>query len=481
MNLRFVAHLVALTILAVAAGILLSAGISLLYGDDDVPALLVSTAIALGAGLPLYLATRLRGHTFIGYREGFLAVGLGWIAAMIFGAVPYLVYGTFGLVDALFESMSGFTTTGASVLVDYQQPHGLMFWRSLTHWYGGMGIVVLFIAILPSMGAGAMKLFSAESPGPVPERLTPRIRDTARNLWLIYVGLTAAESLALIIAGMPVFDAVTHSFGTMATGGFSPNAASVAAYNNVAFELIIVCFMFLAGGNFALYFAALRGKPGRLFKSREWRLYASILGASIVAVTVSLLVAGSHYSLGHALREATFQVVSVQTTTGFVTADFDRWNTFAKLLLVLLMFIGGCAGSTAGGFKVARLFVLLKSTRHELTRQMHPQAILPLRAGGRIISEAVRVGVLQYFVLYVLIFATGSLLVAATGTDLITAATSVVATLNNIGPGLGPVGATMNYAFLAPFAKCVLIVMMVVGRLELFAIILPFTREFWRS
>ncbi len=481
MNLRFVSHLVILTTIAVGAGILLCAGVSLICGDDDVATLLISATIALGAGLPLYAATRLRGKTFIGYREGFLAVGVGWIAAMVFGAVPYVVYGTFGVVDALFESMSGFTTTGASVLVDYDQPHGLLFWRSLTHWYGGMGIVVLFIAVLPSMGAGAMKLFSAESPGPVPERLTPRIRDTARNLWLIYVGMTMAESLALIAVGMPTFDAVTHSFASMATGGFSPRATSVAAFNNVTFELIIALFMFLAGGNFALYFAALRGHPGRLFRSREWRLYAAIVAGSIVVVAISLMIARSHFSVGHALREATFQVISIQSTTGFVSADFDKWNTFAKMVLLLLMFIGGCAGSTAGGFKVARLFVLLKSTRHELTRQMHPQAVLPLRAGNRIISESVRVAVLQYFVLYVLIFAAGSLLVAATGTDLITAATSVVATLNNIGPGLGPVGATMNYAFLQPFAKCVLIAMMVIGRLELFAILLPFTRAFWRS
>ncbi len=481
MNLRFVAHLTGLTIVAVGVGIIMSAGVSAIYGGGDAPALLISAAIALAVGLPLFFLTQLRGQTAIGYREGFLCVGLGWVVAMIFGALPYLIHGTFGVVDALFESMSGFTTTGASVLVDYNQPHGLLFWRSLTHWYGGMGIVVLFIAILPSMGAGAMKLFSAESPGPVPERLTPKIKDTARNLWLIYVGLTAAEAVALLVAGMPAFDAVTHAFATMATGGFSPRATSVAAYNNVTFELIIIFFMFLAGGNFALYFAALRGRPTRLIRSPEWRLYASIVAVSIVLVTASLLLAGSHYSTGHALREATFQVVAVQTTTGFVSADFDRWNTFAKLVLVLLMFIGGSAGSTSGGFKVARFMVLVKSTRQELTRQMHPQAVLPLKIGGRVVSEAIRVGVLQYFALCVLLFALGSLLVAATGTDLITAATSVVATLNNIGPGLGPVGATMNYAFLAPFAKCVLIAMMVIGRLELFAILLPFTRAFWRG
>lgn len=480
MNLRFVFHLVSLTVLAVACGILISAAVSLIYGDDDAAALLISFAIALAVGLPLYTATKLGGQTFIGYREGFLSVGLGWIAAMLFGAVPYLIYRTFGPLDALFESMSGFTTTGASVLVDYDQPHGIMFWRSLTHWYGGMGIIVLFVAILPSIGAGAVKLFSAESPGPVPERLTPRIKDTARNLWLIYVGLTAAEILALLLAGLSVFDAITHAFATMATGGFSPRSASVGSYGSVAVELVVIFFMFLAGGNFALYFALLRRQPGRLFSSPEYRMYVTILFASVAVVTVSLLAFGSHFSFAHALREASFQVVSILTTTGFVTADFDRWNTFAKLLLVMLMFVGGCAGSTAGGFKVARVFVLLKSIRHELTRQVHPQAVLPLKAGTRVIPDTVRVGVLQYFALYVLIFSAGCLLVAAAGTDLTTSFTAVAATLNNIGPGLGPVGATMNYAHLAPFAKGVLIAMMVMGRLELFAIILPFTREFWR-
>jgi trk/ktr system potassium uptake protein len=480
MNLRFVGHLLAVVILVVGAGILVSAGVSGLYGDPDIPALLISAGIALAVGGPLYLATRLRPRTYIGPREGFLSVGAGWIVAMVFGAVPYLVYGVLGPVDALFESMSGFTTTGASVLTDYSQPHGIMFWRSLTHWFGGMGIIVLFIAVLRTLGAGAMRLFSAETPGPVPEKLTPRIRDTARNLWLVYAGITLVEVVLLSAFGMNVFDAFCHAFATMATGGFSTLEASIAGFDSLAIELIIVIFMFIAGGNFALYYWLIRGQPSRLYKNPEFRTYTFIMAASVVIVALSLMIAKSHFSLGHAFRESLFQVASIQTTTGFVTADFNLWNSFAKMLLVLLMFVGGSAGSTAGGMKVARILVLGKSIRHELVRQMHPQAVLPLKIGGRMVPESVRANVLGFLVIYVLVAVAGALLVATTNVDLVTAGTSVAATLNNIGPGLEAVGATMNYAFMDGFAKVVLIAMMVIGRLEIYAILLPLTAAFWR-
>ncbi len=479
-NLRFVGHLTGVVILVMAAGILVSAGVSALYGDDDIPALLISAAIAIVVGSPLYFTTRLGSRTSIGYREGFLSVGLGWIVAMVFGAIPYLVYGVFGPVDALFESMSGFTTTGASVLTDYNQPHGIMFWRSLTHWFGGMGIIVLFIAVLRPLGAGAMRLFSAESPGPVSERLTPRIRDTARNLWLIYTGLTALNIVLLCAFGMSVYDAFCHAFGTLATGGFSTQATSIAAYHSLGIELVTVFFMFVAGGNFALYYAVVRGKVSRLYRNPEFVAYTGIMATSVVAIAISLILAKSHFSFGHAFRESLFSVTSIQTTTGFATADFGVWNSFAKTLLVLLMIIGASAGSTAGGLKVARVVVLAKSIRHELTRQMHPQAVLPLKSGGRIVPESVRLNVLGYFVIYMVIFMLGTLAVSASNVDLVTAGTSVAATLNNIGPGLEAVGPSMNYSLMDGWAKVVLIIMMVVGRLEIFAVLVPLTRSFWR-
>jgi trk system potassium uptake protein TrkH len=481
MNLRFVTHLNAVVILALGVGMVVSAGVTALYHDPDLWSLLISAGIALAVGILLFFLVPLKGQTEIGYREGFLSVALGWIVAMVFGAIPYLVYGVLGPIDAFFESMSGFTTTGASVLVDYNQPHGIFFWRALTHWYGGMGIIVLFLAVLRPLGAGAMRLFSAESPGPMTERITPRIRDTARNLWLIYAGITLLEVILLWAFGMDVFDAVCHSFATMATGGFSTQEASIGAYNSAAIEFVIVFFMFVAGGNFALYYAVVRGQPRRLYRNPEFLLYASIMAISVVLVGLSLLAARSHFSVGHAFRQALFQVTSIQTTTGFVTADFNLWNSFAKTLLVLLMFVGGSAGSTAGGLKVARVAVLAKSVRHELTRQVHPHAVLPLKVGGRIVPESIRSGVLGFFVLFMVVFVVGTLLVSATNVDLVTAGTSVAATLNNIGPGLEAVGATTNYSLMPPFAKVVLTGLMVIGRLELFAILLPFTGVFWRG
>ncbi len=297
-NFRFVGHLTGVVILVVGAGILVSAGVSAIYGDQDMAALLISAGIALAVGAPLYLVTRLGSRTSIGYREGFLSVGLGWIAAMVFGAIPYIVYGMIGPLDALFESMSGFTTTGASVLTDYDQPHGVMFWRSLTHWYGGMGIIVLFIAVLRPLGAGAMRLFSAESPGPVSERLTPRIRDTARNLWLIYAGITVLNVVLLWAFGMGLFDAICHAFGTLATGGFSTKETSIAAYHSLPLEIVTVIFMFIAGGNFALYYAVIRGRPSRLYRNPEFLAYAGIMATSVVVIAISLIIAGSHFSAG---------------------------------------------------------------------------------------------------------------------------------------------------------------------------------------
>ncbi len=480
MNVRFVVHMLSLVVVAIGAGILASAGVTAIYGDPDLLALLVSGGGALAVGVPAFALTRPRGRTLIGYKEGFIVVGASWIVAAVVGAVPYVIYGLFSPVDALFETMSGFTTTGASVLVDYDQPHGILFWRSLTHWYGGMGIIVLFLAILPPLGGGAIRLFSAESPGPVSERLTPKIKDTAKGLWYVYVGISAAEAFALLLAGMPLYEAVTHTFGTMATGGFSPLSASIAAYDDPLIEGIITFFMLMAGANFALYFAFLNGQRRRLYRDPELRLYLIIVGSSIALVTISLMLAKSHSGVLNAFREAAFQVVSIQTTTGYVSADFDRWNTFAKTVLVVLMFVGGCAGSTAGGIKVVRIMVLSKNARRDLTRQVHPQAVLPLKAAGRIIPEHIRTTVLGFFFIYMITFAAGTLLLATSNVSIVTAATAVAATLNNIGPGLELVGATQNYAFIHPGGKLVLVALMVLGRLELFAIMVPFTRGFWR-
>jgi trk system potassium uptake protein len=479
-HVRFVLHMLSLVVVAIGAGILVSAGVAALYQEDDLVPLLVSAGIAIVPGMLAYGWTKPRLHRTIGHREGFFVVGAGWVVAMVFGAVPYVAHGTFGPIDALFESMSGFTTTGASVLVDFEQPHGIMFWRSLTHWYGGMGIIVLFLAVLPTLGGGAVRLFSAEAPGPITERLTPRIKDTARSLWLIYLGFSGLQVLVLLALRMPPYEAVTHTFGTMATGGFSPLASSIAAYDSVAIEMAITLFMVVAGINFSLYFAAVRGQPGRLFRDPELRLYLGIMGVATAVVAVSLLVAGSHDSPGTALRHSVFQVVALQTTTGYVSADFDPWNTFAKVLLVTLMFVGGCAGSTAGGMKVVRVLVLAKNARYELRRQVHPRAVLPVRVAGRVIPEHVRTSILGFFFIHMMAFVLVTLIVATSDVSIVTAASASAATLNNIGPGLEVVGATMNYAPLAGYVKMVLVAAMLVGRLEHMAVLVLFTPSFWR-
>jgi trk system potassium uptake protein TrkH len=342
-----------------------------------------------------------------------------------------------------------------------------------------MGIVVLVIALLPAVGGGAIRLFAAESPGPTAERLTPRLRDTAKHLWYIYVGLSALEVFLLLAVGLGPYDALTHTFGTMATGGFSPHAASVGAFHSWSAELVIVVFMTLAGGNFAIYFAVLSGRRWAVLRDPEYRLHLGILALGTILVAASLIIAKSHFSLIHALREALFQVVSIQTTTGYVTADFDTWNSFAKTLLLLLMFIGGCAGSTAGGIKVARFLVLSKDSSRMMARAIHPQAVIPVKVGRRVVPETVIAAILSFFFLYLVVFAAGTLLLATSNVSLVTAASAVAATLNNVGPGLELVGATLNYAPIAPFGKIVLIVMMLLGRLELLAVMLPFTRSFW--
>jgi trk/ktr system potassium uptake protein len=479
MNLRFVGFLASVVLVALGAGILVSAGVSAIYGDSDLVALIISGVVCFVIGVPLYLLTRSASRAYIGFREGFVAVLVAWLVALVFGALPYIVVGLFSPIDALFESMSGFTTTGASVLTDYDQPHGIMFWRSLTHWYGGMGIVVLFIALLPAVGGGAIRLFAAESPGPTAERLTPRLKDTAKRLWYIYVGLSALETIILVALGTGPFNALTHTFGTMATGGFSPFAASVGEFHSWSVELVITVFMVLAGGNFTLYAILLSGRRRNLLRDPEFRLYLGILVVSTILVAVSLMVARSHFSITHALREAMFQVVSLQTTTGFVTADFDQWNSFAKTLLLMLMFVGGCAGSTAGGIKVIRFLVLSKNANRVLAQSVHPRAVVPVKVGGRVVPEHVRSAILGLFFLWITTFVVGTLLLSTSNVSMVTAASAVAATLNNVGPGLELVGATLNYAPIHAFGKVVLIAMMLLGRLELLAVMLPFTPKFW--
>ncbi len=435
-------------------------------------------AISLGLGIAAFLLYS--GEDEIRHREGFAIVALGWIAASLVGSLPYVFAGTFPTyIDAFFETMSGFTTTGASVLTDIEVvDKSILMWRSLTQWLGGMGIVVLFVAVLSQLGVGAMQMFKAEAPGPVTERLKPRIKETAKILWLSYLVLSIILLFLLLIAGMGLYDAVNHTFTTMATGGFSTKNASIAAFNP-AIQWIIVVFMFLAGTNFALYYQTLRGRSLRIFwQNEEFKLYLTICILATVILMITIYTPG--LSLEQILRYASFQAVSIITTTGFATADFDLWPPLARTLLFVLMFVGGSAGSTGGSVKIGRILILLKHSILELRRMIHPRAILPLLVNNRPVDNGVIVNVLQFFVLFIGIFLFGWLALAAMGLDFETSASAVAATLGNVGPGLGLVGPSQNFAFLPAEAKLLLSFLMLIGRLEIYTVLVLMLPSTWK-
>jgi trk system potassium uptake protein len=442
--------------------------------------MLASAVIVTVTGLGLFFLTR--GPIDLSRRDGFGIVTFGWLAAAFFGALPFILTGV--IIDpiaAVFETMSGFTTTGASVLTDLEAlPRGVIFWRALTHFFGGMGVLVLCVAILPFLGVGGMQIYRAEMPGPSKDRLTPRIATTAKLLWGVYAFLCLAEAVLLRGGGMPWFDAFCHAFATMATGGFSTRTASIAAYNSVYIETVIMVFMFLAGANFALTYRALRGKPLCYLRNPEFRFY---LGAWLTATVVIVLnIYRTVYpSFGHAVRAACFQSTSIMTTTGFCTEDFDLWPGASKVALVLLMFIGGCAGSTGGGMKNIRIFVLLKKVVRELRQFMQPQAVLRVRIGSEPVPQDVISHISAFFIAFLLVFAAGTLIMAWYAPDLQTALSSVVACLCNIGPGLGGVGAIQNYAAIPSGGKVCLSVLMLLGRLELYTVLIVLLPSFWRK
>jgi trk system potassium uptake protein TrkH len=378
--------------------------------------------------------------------------------------------------------MSGFTTTGSTVITDIEgTPKSILFWRDFTQWLGGMGIVVLFIAVLPTLGVGGRHLFFSEIPGAVKEELKPRIKATASFLWKIYVGISLAEVGLLMLAGLGLYDALCHTFGTVATGGFSPRAASVGAYDSLAVELIIIVFMLLVGTNFSLYFHVLRRAPGRLLRDIEWRAYLVILGVATLLVTFDVLGHGVIEGVGPALRQASFQVVSIMTTTGYGTADFETWPSLSKLLLVALMFIGGCSGSTGGGMKVLRALVLGKFAYHQIRKIFEPHAVISVKLGRLTLREDTLRDILGFFILFVGIFIIASLIMAMLGLDIVSATSAVAATLCNIGPGLGIVGPTNDFAAVPAMGKLVLVACMLLGRLEIYTVMALVVPRFWRG
>lgn len=469
-----------LAVLGLAIG--LCAGIAWLY-DDPMQArvgMLMSAGIVLATGVSLFILTR--GPVDLSRRDGFGIVTFGWLAAAILGALPFILTGVItDPVAAVFETMSGFTTTGASVLSDLESlPRGVLFWRAMTHFFGGMGVLVLCVAILPFLGVGGMQIYRAEMPGPSKDRLTPRIATTAKLLWAVYVFFCISEAALLRLGGMDWFDSFCHAFATMATGGFSTRTASVAAYNSVYIETVIIVFMFLAGVNFALNFRALRGKPICYFRDPEFRFY---LGTWLTATVIIILniYRTTYPSIGQAVRAAFFQSTSIMTTTGFCTEDFDRWPGASKVILVLLMFVGGCAGSTGGGIKNIRILVVLKKVLREIRLFMQPQAVVKVKIGDEPVAQEVISHISGFFIVFMLIFASGTLVMTFFTPDIQTALTSVIATLGNIGPGLGGVGAVQNYSAIPMGGKAFLTLLMLLGRLELYTVLIVLLPSYWRK
>jgi trk system potassium uptake protein len=481
------ARVVSGVVLALGLALLVPLALSLLYRDGSWASFLLPGAVmALISGVGLRLtAPPARTPRYVSNRDVYLSVTLAWVVAALLGGVPFLIEGTFdSLLDSTFEAMSGFTTTGSTLLSDIEaQTPSILFWRSMTQWLGGIGIVVLFVAVAPVIGAGAARLLGAEVSGLTQTRLTPRIADTAKALLVIYLAISLAETMALMVVGMSLYDAVVHTFTTVATGGFSPKTASIGFYDSVGVEAVIVFFMVASGVSFSLYYLLYTRRRFDVVLDRELIVYLAILLGAVLFVWGLLVFEGVYEvsSWGRALRDSAFSVVSVATTTGFVTADYDRWDTAAKVILVLLMFVGGCAGSTAGGIKIIRIIVIFRTILQDIFRMVHPRAVTPLVVGGRMVPEGIRLAVLGLFAAWIAIFGAASVLVALQDNlTLTSSATAVAATLNVIGPGLGQVGATESFEIVDPFGRVVLTVCMLLGRLELFTALALLSPAFWK-
>ncbi len=468
-------------LLLVEAGCMLpSLLVALIYPEADALAFILAIAVTAAAGLAL---SRVKaGAPGLYARDGFAIVALGWVLLSVFGALPFLFSGAIpGPENALFESISGFTTTGATILKEIESlPRGILFWRAFTHWMGGMGVLVMMIAVLPSVKANSIHILKAESPGPSPGKLVPKISQTAKILYTIYIALTAIEAILLLAGGMPLYDALLHAVSTAGTGGFSNRNAGVAAYGSHYIEIVITVFMFLFGVNFTLYYTALKGGIKSALKDEELRFYFFIVAAATVMIALNIY--GRIYgSFAISLKHSAFQVSSLITTTGFATADFNLWPVFSQLILMLIMFIGASAGSTGGGIKVIRILVLFKVIKREIMRTNHPRAVRSIKVNGRVMDEEMVSGVMAFFFFYILIFSAAVLLVAMEGQDIVTTVTSVIATLNNIGPGLNAVGPMGNFADLSVMSKTVLSLCMIIGRLEIYPVMLLMLPSFWKK
>lgn len=484
-NFKVVLHVIGS--LTIINGILMTLAIpfAIYYDDGTLNTFLMSSGITLLIGFMIRLYTKVNKNDEIKKREGFLIVATGWLSMALFGCLPYLISGWIpSLADAFFETMSGFTTTGATILGGVTTnrisdlPESLLFWRSMTQWIGGMGIIVLTIAILPMLGIGGMELFVAEAPGPTKDKIHPRIKETAKRLWVIYLGLTILQTIVLMICGLDFYQAINHALTTNSTGGFSPQDTSIAAFNSPAVEYAIVFFMFFAGTNFTLIYFALKRKVFQIRENDEFRWYLmSVIGLTIL---VSFLIYEPGDGIESTFRTSLFQVVSIITTTGYATVDYMIWSPLVQMIFFLLLFSGASAGSTSGGIKIVRIVLLMKNGLVEFKRRLHPKAIIPVHLNKRPVSDVIIYNLLAFIFLYLFIFTIGSIAITAMGVDFVEAISAVATSLGNVGPGLGQFGPAGSFSEMPDAGKWVLSLLMLMGRLELFTVALIMTPYFWR-
>ncbi len=494
LNYKIISHLMGLLLLVNGGFMIFPALMAWYYKETIVLDILLASSIALTLGGVIMFITK-NHRKEVQKREGYVIVTFGWIIMSLIGTLPYILSGAIpNFVDAFFETMSGFSTTGATILQDIEAiPKGILLWRSITQWIGGMGIIVLAVAILPLLGIGGMQMFAAEMPGPSGEKLHPRISDTAKRLWLIYVGFTAVETILLKIAGMTFFDALNHSLATISTGGFSTKNASMAYWNNSPIiQYIVITFMFLSGMNFVLSYFAFKRQFKKVFNDEEFRWYAlvvvllTLISVLIIYFEVDLRAAsiGQDVDFGAVegvVRHVLFQVVSIVTTTGFISADYTAWTPFLTLLFFSMMFLGASGGSTSGGIKVMHHLIMIKNSILDFKRSLHPNAILPVRYNNKAVSGNIVSNILSFFVLYMLSFIVGALVFSWCGLDFVSAIGASASSLGNVGPAFGDVGPIDNYYNLTSAAKIWASFLMLIGRLELFTVLILLTPFFWRN
>lgn len=480
MNFKIIIRVLGFLLIIEGIAILLALLVSAIYNEHDLNAFIISAGINLSIGGLIVLSTK-NANKNIGKHEGFIIVTLVWVVFSFFGCLPFILSGSIpNFTNAFFETMSGFTTTGSSILSDIEAlPHGILFWRSIIQWLGGMGIIVLSLTVLPVFGIGGMQLFVAEVPGPTPDKISPRISQTAKTLWVIYLGFTITETILLSLGGMTVFDAICHSFTTMATGGFSTKQASIAYWSSPFIQYVIIVFMFFAGTNFTLSYLVIKGRFKSVLKNEEFKYYALFTIGFTLIIFIGLLIS-TQIKAEPAFRDAFFQVVSILTTTGYATADYLKWTPILTILLFSLFFFGGSTGSTGGGIKIMRIVLLLKNSYYEMRRMLHPNAVIPVKFNKHAVDSKIINNVLAFFMLYITIFGLSTIIFTIIEPDVESAMGAVATSLGNIGPGLGNVGPTENFLHIRPAGKWFLSFLMLLGRLELFTVLALFSPAFWK-